>query len=117
MDPLSIAGSVVAILGVAGSSGQFLNKLLSLRGAPVQLQQMWNEAEALRSESWPDLFQPPLLWCREEDLTSATALLLETQRSLHRRRESDGYIEVEASITPVLQTVRAHVLEFEQLIQ
>ncbi|KAF8859350.1 ankyrin [Acephala macrosclerotiorum] len=92
MDPLSITGTVIAILQIAGSTGQVLNMLLSLRDAPQQLQQLWNEAEALR------------------------AILLETECSLHRRRESDGYAQVEASITPVLQTVRAHVLEFEHLI-
>ncbi|KAL8789421.1 MAG: hypothetical protein Q9213_001178 [Squamulea squamosa] len=92
MDPLSITASVLAILHVAGGSAQVLHKLLSLRDAPQQLQQIWNEAEALR------------------------ALLLETQSSLHRRRESEGYSKAEASITPVLQMVEAHVLEFEQLI-
>ena len=50
------------------------------------------------------------------ELTSTAALLLETECCLQRRRESDGYAQVEASITPVLQTVREHVLELEQLI-
>ena len=54
--------------------------------------------------------------CRKE--TDRTiGLLLETSCSLHRRRESDGYMHIEASITPILQTVEAHVKEFEQLIQ
>ena len=48
MDPLSATASIIAILQIAGSSGQVLNKLLSLRNAPQQLQQLWNEAEALR---------------------------------------------------------------------
>ena len=61
MDPLSITGTVLAILQLAGNSAQGLNKLLSLRGAPQQLQQMWSEAEALRGEPLPELSQPPPL--------------------------------------------------------
>ena len=53
MDPLSITASVIAILQIAGSSGNVLHTLLSLRGAPQQLQQLSNEAEALRGECVP----------------------------------------------------------------
>ena len=52
MDPLSITASVIAILQIAGTSGQVINKLLALRDAPEQLQQLWNEAESLRGGSW-----------------------------------------------------------------
>lgn len=50
MDPLAATASIIAILQIAGSSGQLLNKLLSLRDAPQQLQQLWNETEALRGK-------------------------------------------------------------------
>ena len=55
--------------------------------------------------------------CDGKRLIFSAALLLETKCSLHSRRESDEYAKVKASITPVLQAVREHVLEFEQLIQ
>jgi hypothetical protein len=51
MDPLSITASVIAVLQIAGTSANAFNKLLSLREAPQQLQQLWNEAEALRGKS------------------------------------------------------------------
>lgn len=66
MDPLSITGTVLAILQVAGNSAQGLSKLLSLRGAPQQLQQMWNDVEALRGELLPELSQPSPRWCDEK---------------------------------------------------
>lgn len=69
MDPLSITGTVIAILQLARSSGQGLNKLLSLRGAPQQLQQMWNEAEALRGEPLLELSHPPSLRHGGEEVT------------------------------------------------
>jgi hypothetical protein len=53
MDPLSITASAIAILQIAGSSANVLHTLLSLRDAPQQLLQLWNEAEALRGESVP----------------------------------------------------------------
>ena len=59
MDPLSITGTVLAILQVTGSSGHILNKVLSLRNAPQQLQQLWNEAEALRGQSQPNSYRRP----------------------------------------------------------
>ena len=59
MDPLSITGTVLAILQVTGSSGHILNKVLSLRNAPEQLQQLWNEAEALRGQSQPNSYRRP----------------------------------------------------------
>lgn len=61
MDPLSITGTVLAILQITGSSGHILNKVLSLQNAPRQLQQLWNEAEALRGQSEPESYRPPLL--------------------------------------------------------
>ena len=51
MDPLSITASVIGILHFTGSAGQLFHKLLSLRDAPQQLLQLWNEVEALRGES------------------------------------------------------------------
>jgi hypothetical protein len=50
MDPLSITASVIAVLQIGGASEIALSKLLSLRDAPQQLQQLWNETEALRGE-------------------------------------------------------------------
>ena len=50
MDPLSITGAALAVLQLTGSSSQVLSKLLALRNAPQQLQQLWNEVEALRGE-------------------------------------------------------------------
>lgn len=59
MDPLSITASVIALLQITRTSGNALNKLLSLRDAPQQLQQLWNEAEALRCEYLPShILQP-----------------------------------------------------------
>jgi hypothetical protein len=43
--------------------------------------------------------------------------LRETETLLQRRRERDGYKDVEDSIAPVLEIVKEHVLEFEKLIQ
>lgn len=60
--------------------------------------------------------QSNLLWWSAK-LTKTAALLLETECSLHRRCHSDEYAGVQASITPVLETVRANVLEFERLLQ
>ena len=45
------------------------------------------------------------------------AILLETQCILHRRRECAAFAEIKASLIPVLESVKEHVLEFEQLIQ
>jgi hypothetical protein len=65
MDPLSITASAIAVLQIAGTSGNALNALLSLRDAPQQLQQLWNEAEALRGESQHELSRRSLLRCQE----------------------------------------------------
>ena len=45
------------------------------------------------------------------------ALLIETESSLRLRHELDEYAQLETSLTSVLQTVKAHVLEFEHLVQ
>ena len=117
MDPLSVTASAIAILQILGTSGQVLNTLLSLRKAPIQLQQLWNEAEALRGKLCHDLFQMRCSCCIRDELMWVVALLLETSHSLERRRQTQDYAHIEASITPTLETVRGHVLEFEQLIQ
>jgi hypothetical protein len=50
MDPLSIAAGAIAILQVSAISGKSIHALLSLKDAPQQLQQLWNEAESLRGK-------------------------------------------------------------------
>jgi len=50
MDPLSLTVSALTILQAAGAAGKGIHKLLSLKDAPQQLQQLSNEAEALRGE-------------------------------------------------------------------
>jgi len=116
MDPLSITAGIIGILQLTGKSGQIFRAVLSLKNAPQQLQQLWNEAQALRGKSKPLPDAPPALYRYAEILMSPVALLLETGYCLHRRSADDGYARIEALIAPVLKTVEAHVLEFEQLI-
>ena len=111
MDPLSITASVLTILQVTRASWRGIDVLLSLRDAPQQLQQLLNEAEALRGEflaSFHTLHQY---------LTLKIALLFETQSSLCHRSTPDEYERIKVSITPALQAVKGHVLEFEQFVQ
>jgi hypothetical protein len=50
-------------------------------------------------------------------LITKIALLRETESCLRKRREFSDYAHIEESIRPILEVVKAHVLEFEQLIQ
>lgn len=95
MDPLSIIASSIAILQFTGATGKVLQHLLTLRDAPQQLQQLWNESEALK------------------------ALLLETERYLTRKRNRPGedHASIERSITPVLETVAIYIDEFDSLVR
>jgi hypothetical protein len=116
MDPLSIVASVIAILQISGTSGQALNKLLSLRDAPQHVQQLWNEVEALRGKS--QLGLPNCVTVRTPGESNlGLALLLEIESSLQNRRNHEEYAKIETSISPLLETVRAHVQEFEQLVR
>ncbi|OTA40007.1 hypothetical protein BTJ68_00202 [Hortaea werneckii EXF-2000] len=49
MDPLSITASCIAILEASTATGKALNKLIALRKAPEDLQQLFNEREASRA--------------------------------------------------------------------
>jgi hypothetical protein len=50
-------------------------------------------------------------------LIAKIALLRETESCLRKGREFSDYAHIEESIRPILEVVKAHVLEFEQLIQ
>jgi len=49
MDPLSITASCLAILGASTATGKAIHKLIALRKAPEDLQQLFNEREASRA--------------------------------------------------------------------
>lgn len=49
LDPLSFTASLIAVTGALSTSGQILEKLLSLRQAPTKLLALINEVNALRS--------------------------------------------------------------------
>ena len=117
MDPLSVTASAIAILQLAGSSGQVLGTLRSLRDAPQQLQQYCTEVETLRGELSFHSLASSFCCSVAREANSGTALLVDINGCLHRRRESDGYARVERSITSALGNVSAQVLEFERLIQ
>ncbi|RMY70130.1 hypothetical protein D0863_06001 [Hortaea werneckii] len=57
MDPLSITASCIAILGASTATGKALHKLIALRKAPEDLQQLFNEREAsqINSNGLPDV--------------------------------------------------------------
>lgn len=48
MDPLSISASIVALMGAAATASKAIEKLISLRKAPEQLRQLFNEVRSPR---------------------------------------------------------------------
>jgi hypothetical protein len=93
MDPLSITASSIAILGMITGTGRGISKLVSLRDAPIELQALYNEAEAFRS------------------------LLVMVQSSLHHIQGSKVYKEYGESICNLLEEAKDSVLELESFIE
>lgn len=48
MDPLSVAASILAILGASGKVGQFCRKIVALKNAPEALHTLNDEVEELQ---------------------------------------------------------------------
>ena len=91
-DPLSIVASSIAILGALTTSGKGISKLISLRHAPEELQDLSNEVESLR-------------------------LILEHIRlALLNIHGSQLYRDYEGAMTSLLQDMRRAVDDLESLI-
>lgn len=93
MDPLSITASSIAILGAISGTGKGISKLVSLRDAPIELQALYNEAEAFRS------------------------LLVIIQSSLRHVEGSRAYAEYGEALISLLEQAKEAVLELDSTIE
>lgn len=92
MDPLSITASSIAVLGVITGAGKGINKLIALRQAPANLQNLSNDIEAFRG------------------------VLLMTQMSIRRISHTKEYHDCEEALTVLLLAMQKSVLDLETKI-
>ena len=88
MDPLSVIASFIAVLQALTAAGKGVNKILDLRKAPVELQALFNEVQALR------------------------ALLTDLQNAAHEVPAGS-----KESLLSLLEPVRNAVLDLDKLVQ
>ncbi|RMX88844.1 hypothetical protein D0869_01331 [Hortaea werneckii] len=93
MDPLSITASCIAILGASTATGKALNKLATLRNAPADLQQLFNEREASR------------------------ALLVVIQTTLHKIQGTAVYRDNREALEQLLIRFRDEIGSFDALLE
>ncbi|KAF2743557.1 hypothetical protein M011DRAFT_219252 [Sporormia fimetaria CBS 119925] len=82
MDPLSVAGSVLAVLTAAGKTSQGLERLYSLKDAPKELMCLINEVSSMRTML--KMVELLLVSLRDEDSTSLRSALHELD-ALHNQ--------------------------------
>ncbi|RMZ13503.1 hypothetical protein D0860_02484 [Hortaea werneckii] len=93
MDPLSITASCIAILGASTATGKALNKLIALRKAPEDLQQLFNEREASR------------------------ALLVVIQSALHKIKGTAVYRDNREALEQLLIRFRDEIGSLDELLE
>ncbi|KAI7346086.1 hypothetical protein KC320_g8049 [Hortaea werneckii] len=93
MDPLSITASCLAILGASTATGKALRKLIDLRKAPEELQQLFNEREASR------------------------ALLVVIQSTLHKIQGTAVYTENREALEQLLIRFQNEIVRLEALLE
>ena len=93
MDPLSITASAIAVLQAVSGTGKGISKLMTLRNAPLELQALYNEIEALRS------------------------LLVIVQSSIRQVQQSDAYEDLREPLCHLLTRTKAAVLDLETTVE
>ena len=91
MDPLSLTGSIIAILGMTGTVGKGLQKVRQLRKAPETLLQLNNEIT--------DLY-----------------LLVRAVDDLYRQHDDSTSVSQQEVVCAVLERTKSAVLELEMVI-
>ena len=93
MDPLSITASAIAVLQGISGTGKGISKLMTLRNAPLELQALYNEIEALRS------------------------LLVIVQSSIRQVQQSNAYEDLREPLCHLLTRTKEAVLDLETTIE